>query len=327
MDIPSNAFELFNNYKSYYQKNERLPSPLIKTQTALIRCVVPALGGPKPKGNCSTSDELKAAMSFLESISLQEFLDSVEIVKKFMESENIPKPQKRERWTFLKKFINWATQQEYVSKQINKDLNLSGDNSTPRYALGCYPGDYITLELHNQLEDYRQFLIEERGLCDDSNSSVDFNLRTTKLLLGWLHREKNVPLDDLRLERIVPLLKTEPSSTDFMDSNGVLDKTAYLQAKRQLEKQARERSEATILLVKTFLDNYFNSLSRKLGILVAIINIAKFIYKNETNTKVAKNYEDIKIIELLREIRSDEVNNSKRVRSRYSELDKSRQVI
>jgi len=35
---------------------------------------------------------------------------------------------------------------------------------------------------------------------------------------------------------------------------------------------------------------------------LAIINIAKFIYRDDTNTKVARNFEDVEIIELLRRL-------------------------
>jgi hypothetical protein len=334
MDVPTNAFELFDNYKSYYQKNEIPVSLVSKTQMALIRCVVPALGGPRPKGKRSTQDELKAAMSFLQSVSLEQILNVVESVRTFMEEENLPKTRQREHWTYLKKLINWATEQEYITKQLNvvdspsenssfskgeirvkgKDLNLSNEQTAPKYALGYHFGDYITFALHSQLEDYRKFLIEERGHCDSSQSTVAENLRKTNLLLGWLHRQKNVPLDDLSLELIVPLLKTKPNRAECKDCNGVFNKKAYLDAKRKLEEQARRRREETISLVKNFLDEHSKVMATRINDLATIINIAKFIYKNETNTKVARNFEDIEIIELLREVRRNEVNNFKRVR-------------
>jgi len=38
---------------------------------------------------------------------------------------------------------------------------------------------------------------------------------------------------------------------------------------------------------------------------LAVFNIAEFIYRNDTNTKVARNFEDVEIIELLRRVRRD----------------------
>jgi len=102
-------------------------------------------------------------------------------MKTFMEEENLLKP-KNQHWTYLKKLINWATEQEYISNkpnvvdnqylknysflkeiQVTSQTNLFGKQSCPKYALECHYGDYITFALHEQLEDYRKFLIEE--LC------------------------------------------------------------------------------------------------------------------------------------------------------------------
>ena len=91
MDVRSNALELFNAYKNYYQKNETPVGFVSKTQMVLIRCVVPALGGPKPKGKHSNQDDFNAAMDFLQSISLEQTFNQ------------------KEHWTYLKKLINWAT--------------------------------------------------------------------------------------------------------------------------------------------------------------------------------------------------------------------------
>lgn len=340
MYIPSNALELFENYKNYYQENENSASLVCKTQIALLHCVVPALGGPRPKGKRSTKDEIKAAMGFLKGISLEQFLNVEESVILFMNDKTITKKKQREYWTYLKKLIKWASEQQYIINSLpnvidnpsedpsfstkrkiqakGKNLKMSGEQATPKYTIGCHSGDYITLTLHNQIEDYRKFLIEERGLCDDIKSSVDANITITSLLLGWLHREKTIPLDDLCLESIIPLLKIKPERAEFKDANGVVNKKAYLDAKKELEQQAIEHSDKTILLVKSFLDVYSKALSTRLNILSAIINIAKYVYRNDTNTKVAKNFEDVKLIELLREVRRDEINNFKRVRKSKS---------
>jgi len=42
-------------------------------------------------------------------------------------------------------------------------------------------------------------------------------------------------------------------------------------------------------------------MTTKINYLAVIINIAKFIYRDDTNTKVARNFEDVEIIELLAE--------------------------
>jgi hypothetical protein len=272
-------------------------------------------------------------MDFLQGVSLEQLFNCAESVKTFMEEENLPKPKKREHWTYLKKLINWATEPEYISNKPNfvdnsstnfsfykgeiqvtsQNLNLFGKQVMPKYALGCHYRDYITFALHKQVEDYRKFLIEERELCDKIKSSVAANLRITNLLLGWLHRHKNIPLDDLSLESIVPLIKTKLKLAETKTTN-VVNKKTYLEDKNKFEEQARASSKETIYLVKSFLNTHSKVMSTRVNVLAAIINIAKFIYKNETNTKLAKNFEDIEIIELLRRLRSDEISNSKRVR-------------
>lgn len=336
MNIPSNVLELFGNYKNYYQKDGVPISIISKTQAALLHCVVPALKGPKPKGKRLTKNEIEAAIGFLEKISLEEFLNASKFIIDFMEVETIPKVRRREHWTSLKKLIKWATDQQYViSEQSNiidnlskesssyvegkiqvkdKALNILGKQARFKYSLGCRSEDYITFALRSQLEVYRKFLIEDRGLCDNLKSSVDANFTITNLLLGWLYREKNVPLDDLCLESIIPLLETKPKRAEFKDSNGIVNQKAYLNEKKKLEKQATERSEKTIFLVKSFLDIYSKALPTRLNVLAAIVNIAKFIYRNNTNTKIAKDFEDIEMIELLRELRRNEISDFKILR-------------
>jgi len=57
----------------------------------------------KAKGKRSTKEDLKAAMSFLQGVSLEEILNAAESVRTFfMEEENLPKHKKREHWTYLK---------------------------------------------------------------------------------------------------------------------------------------------------------------------------------------------------------------------------------
>lgn len=118
MYIPSNALDLFEKYKNYYHKNGITASLVGKTQIALLHCVVPALGGPKPKGKRSTKDDIKAAMNFLKGISLEQLLDVAESVIIFMNEENIPKTKQREYWTYVKKLIKWASEQQYIINSL-----------------------------------------------------------------------------------------------------------------------------------------------------------------------------------------------------------------
>lgn len=336
MYVPSNALELFESYKTYYQKDGTPLSCVYKTQMALLYSVIPMLGGLRPKGKRSTRNEIKAAMIFLESISLGQFINATESIKFFMEKENIPKNKQREYWTYLKKLLCWANEQQYIvnnrpnfvdeppvnhtsctKEEIevkDKNINTFGEKNTLEYIAGYHFKDYFNPALRNQLEEYRKFLIEERGLCNDYKSSLHANITITNLLLRWLYTEKNIPLDDLCLESIIPLLETKPKRADFKDIKGIVNQNSYLKAKKELEQQAGERSEETMLLIKSFLDFRSRSLITRSNILGAIINIAKFIYKDNTNTKTANNFEDIYIIKSLRNIKSAEINNFKRKR-------------
>jgi len=53
-------------------------------------------------------------------------------------------------------------------------------------------------------------------------------------------------------------------------------------------KNKPEQAEGNYLPSKSFLDTHSKVMSTRVNVLAAIINIAKFIYKNETNTKLAK---------------------------------------
>jgi len=76
------------------------------------------LGGPKPKGKRSTKDNIKAAMDFLKGISLEQLLNAAESVIIFMNEENITKTKQREYWTYVKKLIKGASDQQYIINSL-----------------------------------------------------------------------------------------------------------------------------------------------------------------------------------------------------------------
>lgn len=84
MDFQNTALELFDNYKSFYQKNKIIVGFAFSTQNLLVRCVVPVLRGPK-------QDDLKAPMKCLKGFSLEQILNYAEYVKTFIEEEKFPR--------------------------------------------------------------------------------------------------------------------------------------------------------------------------------------------------------------------------------------------
>jgi len=72
MGIPTNALELFNDYKCYYQKMSLVSLGIQDAnKVRLVRCVYPALR-PKPKGEARQPKKTSKQQMSFQGVSLEE---------------------------------------------------------------------------------------------------------------------------------------------------------------------------------------------------------------------------------------------------------------
>jgi len=93
MEVPAQLLNSLMITKLLPENNFSKSCDQNANSTGLLCCS--CFGRPKPKGKRSTEEDLKAAMSFLQGVSLEQLFNCAESVRTFMEEENLPKPKTR----------------------------------------------------------------------------------------------------------------------------------------------------------------------------------------------------------------------------------------
>ncbi len=265
---------------------------------------------------------------FLQKIPAQNLQTALDIQETFFEKLSIKKDLQRPPKYRLKRFVAWADSQGYFKKPVSKDkVKTPAKNKTYRfrdyvptyrnadfkaqwekpapYALGAVKGDFINPQIQQDLEALEIFQQEEINCASPSSRSN--NRWHWMRMLGWMHREKGIPLLNLRMVAdadsdvpcIIPFVKLKIKSSDFIDTND------YLLKEKKSEIKAREVAESTIDMLREFflwrsnLNNKKSSLASDIKTLDALLVLAKFAYRSETNKAFAKHYEDIPMVKAL----------------------------
>ena len=193
-------------------------------------------------------------------------------------------------------------------RQYAQDIKLRSTKKRENYALGSHLGDSVNSALQEQLNELVTYLSEKRR-----PPTIKKDLTRIKLLLGWLHREKGVSLDDLKLESIVPFTPLKPILDDYRykkgKNKGLIDDRRHERAEFTLKLEAEAQAPKTVEHIKEYLTWRKNHVASDVVALTAVINVAKFLYRHETEKK--KTFGDIKVIEELREVRNDRAESAK----------------
>jgi hypothetical protein len=145
--------------------------------------------------------------------------------------------------------------------------------------------------ISKSLSDFENFIVFTLG---DRNATAELTLSVIIRLLGWLHK-KGEPLDGLTLERIIPIIDTRVNMSDFSKFED------FLISEGKLRHKAKIQADETVKFIKNFFLEYevLNSGSKQ-HYLVALITLAKYLYRDITDESEASNYEDIPVINKLR---------------------------
>jgi hypothetical protein len=101
-----------------YQRTIK-PNDFSATLSTLTRYTVPAIEGPAPKSSRASSEEIEAALKFLEkkSIGLLEQLE--EYQEKYFESVKLSPNKRYLPRTILKKLIDWTRKQGFLTPKVS----------------------------------------------------------------------------------------------------------------------------------------------------------------------------------------------------------------
>jgi hypothetical protein len=156
--------------------------------------------------------------------------------------------------------------------------------------------------IQSSLEVFESYYSNFKG---NRKVTVDKNSRQILLLLGWLYREKQVSLSELSFNSLVPFINLNPKLRDFSDKENPWMEQMLAKA-IAMEDIKEEANKLVDLLIDFF--SWLKtppSLETKRNYIGSLINLAKYIYRNQTDKTMAKDFEDIPLITRLRVFDSD----------------------
>mgnify|MGYP000606675211 CR=1 FL=1 len=91
-------------------------------QNAVVRYFVPSVGGPVPsaqKRRPSTSEDIQAALDFLENLSLDALSNAPDLAGKILSEYGSSTPQKERVRRSLRDLVDWALDCGYLAPPVN----------------------------------------------------------------------------------------------------------------------------------------------------------------------------------------------------------------
>lgn len=302
-------FDAWLSYEAYVQETlpqKKAEALLAQTRTALLRYTLPSWGFPLSKGQRLTTQEREQGLRFLKQVRLEQLKDAPDFQEKSFEQLSVAGNSRRNyRWA-LNSFIDWCKQQPWASgiawakekrftprkrekKEYEADLQTNNDKARLPYRL---PEAQISASLQQELQSFRDFLT--KGEPRVSKLTAQRYEQQVLRILGWLHQVQGVPLEDLRLETLVP--KT-PARDEASTASLVQAYLQWLQdcGPRRSDAPKRETlgSHTAIKAIDTWL------------------TVAKFVYLEEIEFVGWKNKERIPSFQVLYGLRKNALKSIK----------------
>jgi hypothetical protein len=321
MEKPHNLAEALSNYQSTLSKTESA-----QVTTAVVRYLVPALNGPKPQGKRMTKREIEAALGYLKTIPLTRLWKALRIIEKGFNMMGASPSSCRNYRSKLEGLIAWCELQGWKPKknqitsvtqsQIpHRSLKEALEERRARFGYRKpKPSILITNEELELVPELRQELANFSDYCASylAEASLEKTLRRVKLLLGWRVRYDNITLEELRLTSLIPYVQMKHSLQFIQKNNRELSPDQALIYEAVETRKAYHSCQDKAKEVENWLQHFQltygkgDKASTLANTVYAIINLAKYLYQNDTDQKRGINsYSDIPIIVRLREICRD----------------------
>jgi hypothetical protein len=275
---PESLYDAWQLYSNYLESTN--PKILAVAKTALFRYTLPGYGLP-------IEAQKLDAWSFMKKVPIHLFVDALNVQQKVFDFLNTNKHLQQTNRHRLKQMLDWCSSQDwwvlathtesrqYAPRRRNQlgnahKVRLVNRKGGKPYRLKI---DEISLSLQAELDELWKFQtsIQVRYRQDNKvrKPTAEKTRMVLLLVLGWLHREQNVALEELSFKQLD-------------DIDVAYNYTAWLRE----ERHASPKTE--------------------LQALVALLNAAKFLHYKESNQKLCKQltktYVDIPIINELREL-------------------------
>lgn len=303
-------------------------------KTALIRFTIPGWGGAKPQSARLSQEEIFVGIEFLKSIDATYIRSAIETQQKVFNELNVSNQSRRLYKHHLKAFVDWVEAEGYLSHQNNLEENpkkiekkgkqkyemqhrfrcigytyrdsikkLTDWTNPEVYRLGVIEGDYINPTLQAEFENFDVYMRDVLK-CKSQETRKRLTITCLCFLLGFLHRVKRIPLAELKFSLIIPVQNLDPDVRSFASYDD------YLKAKIEAGQSAKLAAEKVV----GFLYEYWNwrhEESRELAyktrntLINAVIRLAKYQYRDQTDRNFNSNFEDVPIIQRLKVLNKD----------------------
>lgn len=298
----------------------------VKIYTSLARYVAPSWGYQYPDNIKRLSPCLKQELiSFLKKIDISECKYMLNI---FEESIKDFDSNSKNIWDYrsaLRNFYDWCEDKKYFKSKrsrisyliqpkypTNNNIRSTKAKSPVVYALMAkkqnksktlyFKDDYVNHQLGIDLENYKYYRASNKVVIGTIKKDIGIYMQ----FLGWLHRYRNVSLEELRLTSII---KYYPLSSAISEERDIVK----LNLKNDvLRKEAIENAYKNLNLIKDYLEfKKDTSDNTKKTILRVLIVLARYIFKDEIGKDLSfMHSDDIPIVKLLL-ILNDEITEPK----------------
>lgn len=322
-----NSKTIFDAYSDYQTNNTNVNKSTLRS--TIHRFLAKHWGGEAPKGSKAINEEVHELIELLKKLPVGLIAGSMELLEQEFSKNNIPKENRKSyKWAY-KSFLDWAEVNNYF-KPVKEDIlkpdvqqniftrqpkgtgtkqkdNYHNRTKKQPYILMAknnrkqliYPTDYINSNLANELKLFKRFRSEHHN-C--SKGTIKENLLEANRFLGWLHRYKNVPLEELSLGSIIKFIKLNISYSDFRNEKGEVNYQEYANKKAMVRQEAIELSNENRKLIEEYLNFVGGHPNNKLGVLVICIAIAKFIFRDEVGTDEYIDANDLPLVRRLHQL-------------------------
>lgn len=292
-------------------------------RTAILTYAVPGLGGPIRSGKRTTQADIDAAMHFLDSLLSDRVREVVAAQERYFEQAQVAAKVRKTNRYQANLFLTWATEQgllgETVLEEVPpapqvyrhsrreehlkgkpyvKDLRLT--DRQRRDDFGLRPEE-MNDPLQQQMAALAQF---EQDYLNHRQATINNYGAFILRVLGWQHRYRQVPLDELSLYGIIPKTPLKVSLTEiqarYPDPEEAM--TKFLLRQQLVRQQAEQQAQEADRWLEEYLAFYQDSPHTQVQTIQALIAVAKSFYVRDTaNTNSKSGYTDIPIVVRLRQ--------------------------
>lgn len=273
--------------------------------TALCRYTLPGFAKIKPsKDQRSNKKDQLQLVELAKSIEIDDFEELLKVQERYFNKIDLPKKKRYPYTSRIKSFVDFFPKEDTQKTTNSKSSRKRGKYSTKtiptirkrnRYSLDTYPDSLI-----KEIADYEDFLINRLGI--PAKASIENNTIFVKRIIGWLCLHEKISYEDISLDAIVPLVRLY----NFTDKkNNDCDEKFWMQfayKKLQGEWKCKDAGLKLENLIKEYIEERNYAPSTGFTVVSRFVNLAKYIYREETDRAIYENYEDIPLIAILRKL-------------------------